>query len=197
MLIDHKVWFIKEKVDFLKLAGEYEIYMPETNQQIGVAKEEPGGMIKLLRLLINKILLPNKVNVYDTYDQKVLFTMQKPFSLFSSKVSVTSGSGENLGYFQSKVFTIGGGFRVFDPSDRQVAEIKGDWKGWNFKFLNESGAEIGTITKKWAGIGKELFTSADNYIIALNETQTFEPKQVILLLAAGLAVDIVFKENKK
>jgi len=197
LLIDHKVWFIKEKVDFLKLAGEYEIYMPETNQQIGVAKEEPGGMIKLLRLLINKILLPNKVNVYDTYDQKVLFTMQKPFSLFSSKVSVTSGSGENLGYFQSKVFTIGGGFRVFDPSDRQVAEIKGDWKGWNFKFLNESGAEIGTITKKWAGIGKELFTSADNYIIALNETQTFEPKQVILLLAAGLAVDIVFKENKK
>ena len=25
------------------------------------------------------------------------------------------------------------------------------------------------VTKKWAGLGKELFTSADNYIIALNE----------------------------
>ena len=196
MLIDHKVWFIKEKVDFLKLAGEYGIYVPETNQQIGVAKEEPGGLVKFLRLLINKLLLPNKINVYDTYDQSIAFTIQKPFSLFSSKVSVTTGSGKYLGYFQSKVFTIGGGFRVYDPAGRQVAEIKGDWKGWNFKFLNEAGQEMGTITKKWAGIGKELFTTADNYIIALNETQTFEPKQVILLLAAGLAVDIVYKENK-
>ena len=42
-------------------------------------------------------------------------------------------------------------------------------------------------------IGKELFTSADNYIISLNEEPT--PADAVLLLAAGLAVDTVYKER--
>lgn len=53
--------------------------------------------------------------------------------------------------------------------------------------------EIGTITKKWAGIGKELFTSADNYIISLS--QESDPVLAALLLAAGLAVDTIYKER--
>jgi hypothetical protein len=68
------------------------------------------------------------------------------------------------------------------------------WKGWNFRFLDKSENEIGAITKKWAGIGKELFTSADNYMIALNQEP--EPAKAILLLAAGLAVDVIYKETQ-
>jgi len=60
--------------------------------------------------------------------------------------------------------------------------------------IDKAENEIGTITKKWAGIGKELFTSADNYIIALNDEPA--PAKAMLLLAAGLAVDTVFKERK-
>ena len=52
---------------------------------------------------------------------------------------------------------------------------------------------VGTITKKWAGIGKELFTSADNYIISFSQP----PKggEALLMLAAGLAVDVIYNEN--
>ena len=71
--------------------------------------------------------------------------------------------------------------------------MKGDWKGWNFRFLVASEREIGTITKKWAGIGKELFTSADNYIVSFTEAP--DPGKAVLLLAAGLAVDTVYKEH--
>jgi hypothetical protein len=51
---------------------------------------------------------------------------------------------------------------VFDHANQQVVELKGDWKGWNFRALNKSGREPGTVTKEWAGLGRELFTSADN-----------------------------------
>jgi uncharacterized protein YxjI len=197
LLLEKKCFFIKEKVDFFKLAGEFAIFDPETNQQLGLAKEEPGALIKFLRLLIDKRLLPNKINVYENGVASPIFHIQKPFSFLRSKIAITGVAGEYLGYFQSKILTLGGGFRVFDPADRQVAEIKGDWKGWNFKFCDETGREFGAITKKWAGIGKELFTSADNYIIALDENRDLGPAQAILLLAAGLAVDIVFKENHK
>jgi uncharacterized protein YxjI len=90
---------------------------------------------------------------------------------------------------------LGGGFFVYDKLGQQVAQVKGDWKGWNFKFLDASGNELGTITKKWAGIGKELFTSADNYMISLNDQLQQNPSIVALLLAAGLAIDVVFKER--
>ncbi|HOJ79188.1 MAG TPA: phospholipid scramblase-related protein [Bacillota bacterium] len=195
MLLDRKLFFIKEQVDFMKLAGTYDIFDPDTNQQIGVAKEEPGQLIKLLRLLINKLLLPTTVNVYDLETNAVVFSIKKPFSFLRSRVEVRSRDGEFLGYFKSKLITLGGGFWVYDATDRQVAEIKGDWKGWNFKLLSETGLELGTITKKWAGIAKEFFTSADNYVIALNENENLSQKETILLLAAGLAIDIVFKEK--
>jgi hypothetical protein len=62
------------------------------------------------------------------------------------------------------------------------------------RFIDQGGREIGTVTKKWAGLGKELFTTADNYIISLNERTSANADAGALLLAAGLAIDMVLKE---
>ena len=101
-----------------------------------------------------------------------------------------------LGTFRSKLFSLGGGFFVLDALGNTFAEVKGDWKGWNFRFLDTSGRELGIVTKKWAGLGKELFTTADNYMIVLDEKTPRGGEQTALLLAAGLAIDVVFKERK-
>jgi len=194
MLLDKNIYLVKEQVQFMKLSGKYDIYDPISNLQIGFAKEEPGTLIHFLRFIISKAMLPNKVNIYDSETNLITFTIKKPFTFLRSKVSVYDENGAYKGYFKGKILTIGGGFWVFDSTENEVAEIKGDWKGWNFDFLQQ-GKSIGTVTKKWAGIGKELFTSADNYVISLNEEEHTKDK-MILLLAAGLAIDIVYKENK-
>ena len=170
--------------------------LSDLNVQVGIAKEEPGTMIKLLRLLVSKLMLPNRINVYDTENQSLEFYIQKPLSILRSKVFIYNSSGDNIGYFKGKILTIGGGFVVYDSDDREVAEITGDWKGWNFRFIDSHGKEIGTVTKKWAGIGKEFFTSADNYVISLNAIAELGLEQHKLLLAAGLAIDTVYKEHK-
>ena len=108
--------------------------------------------------------------------------------------ALEAAGGKPLGYFKSKLISIGGGFNVFDNQNQQVAEVKGNWKGWDFKFVSKQGREIGSVTKKWAGLGKELFTSADNYIISLKDLSGASPVASALLLAAGLAIDIVYKE---
>lgn len=196
-MLDRKTYFIREHVGFLKLSDVFDILDPETGEQIGVAKEKPGGIIHALSFFINKQALPTKVIVYECSDPEdesnVLFSIKRGFTLLRSKVNIYDGDGNLAGWFKSKVLSLGGAFRVFDASGNEVALVKGDWKGWNFKFTDMSGNEIGTITRKWAGIGKELFTSADNYIISLN--QESEPAKAILLLAAGLAVDIIYKEG--
>ena len=195
-MLNRNTYFVREHVGVMKLTDTYDILDPESQEQIGIAKEEPPAWAKYLRLLISKQLLPTIVNVYEYENQPPLFSIRKPASLFRAKVTVNDRSGALVGYFKSKVFAIGGGFFVFDNQDKQVAEIKGDWKGWNFEFLDSSGREIGTVTKKWAGMGKELFTSADNYMIAISEPGEYQEAVNVLLIAAGLSIDIVYKEKK-
>lgn len=193
MLLDRRTWFVKERVALMKLADTYDILDPETQQPIGIAMEEPGTFIKVLRLLVSKQLLPTRVNIYESEGAPPVVAIHKPMTLLRAKVTVTDRNGTSLGYFKSKLFSLGGGFWIHDMGDRQVAEVKGDWKGWNFKFLDTSGQELGSVTKKWAGIGKELFTSADNYMIALGPAS--QASAAPLLLAAGIAIDVVYKER--
>ena len=104
----------------------------------------------------------------------MILGMRRGVSLLDAHVTVTNGNaGWPIGLFKSKLFSLGGGFHVLDEAEQPVAEIKGDWKGWNFRFLTPDGTEIGKVTKKWAGIGKELFTSADNYMISKTRTVRF------------------------
>jgi uncharacterized protein YxjI len=196
-MLNRKMYFIRERVGFIKLADTYDILDPATQTQIGIAQERSGILVHILRLVVNKQMLPTKVFVYEGDNPednfRLLFSIQRGFTFFRSRVNIVDRNGNVVGWFQSKMFSLGGAFRVFDAAGNEVALVKGDWKGWNFRFLDKSEKEIGTITKKWAGIGKELFTSADSYIITLNQESA--PAKAILLLAAGLAVDTVYKES--
>jgi uncharacterized protein YxjI len=195
MLLHLQQFFIKERVAVLKLTDTYDIFDPATGEQVGTAKEEPGGLATVLRLLINKRMLPTKVNIYEGERFAPILTLRKKIGFIRTKVEVLDADGQKLGHFRSKLFSLGGGFQVFDAEGGRVGEVKGDWKGWNFRLLDATGEEIGVVTKKWAGLGRELFTSADNYIISLSPAGIEANVTPALVLAAGLAIDIVYKEG--
>jgi uncharacterized protein YxjI len=195
-MLDRKQYFIREHTGLLKLTDTFDILDPETKEKLGEAREEISGLIKLLRLLVNKSLLPTRIAVYAGRDEaarKLQFSVRRGAVFLRPKVEIVDAAGTSLGYLQSKMLSFGGAFRVFSPDGQEIALVKGDWKGWNFRFLAGE-TELGVVTKKWAGLGKELFTSADNYIISLHGEPS--PAISVLLLAAGLAIDTVFKENK-
>ncbi len=198
-MLDRTAYYIKEHVGFLKLSDTYDILDPDTREQLGIAKEKPGTLIQVMRLLVNKKLLPTKVFVYQGADfnneANLLFSIKRSGMLFNMKVSVLDENGQVVGWFKRKFlsFSLTIAFKVLDASGNEVAVVKGDWKGRNFRFLDTSEREIGKISQQWAGLAKEMFTSADQYVITLNEQPS--PGLAILLLAAGLAIDTVFKEH--
>ena len=192
-LLDRLTFLVKERVGFAKLTDTFDILDPSTQQAIGIAKEEPPGWAKWLRLLVNKRLLPTTVNVYEAEGRAPELSIQRSFTFLRARIEVRESGGKPMGYLKSKLFSLGGGFHIYDLQDQEVAELKGDWKGWDFKFIGKDGRERGRVTKKWAGIGKELFTSADTYVISLDGPTN--RTAATLLLAAGLAVDIVLKER--
>ena len=193
-MLDRKTFLVKERVGFLKLVDTYDILDPASGSTLGTASENVSGFLKALRLVVSKRLLPTAIEVRSGAAPTPVLTIKRS-GFFRPTVRVLDGQGELVGTFKSKLFTIGGGFFLLDAGGQQIGEVKGDWKGWNFRFLSAAGAELGTVTKKWAGIGKELFTSADNYVIALNESAKLAPGTSALLLAAGLAIDTIYKEK--
>jgi len=198
MLFDKNVFVVKERVAFLKLTDTYDILDAESGVVTGIAREIRPTWAKLLRLLVSKTLLPTVVEVREGEGEngQLVVVLRKGFGILTHKVSLEDNAGRVLNQLASKLFSLGGGFKVNSPDGQQVADMKGDWKGWNFTLTEYHGQEIGRVTKKWAGLGKELFTSADNYIVETSTGFTGNKEKKRLLLASSLALDIIFKERK-
>ncbi len=198
-MLDRSAYLIKEHVGLLKLSNTYDIFDANTQEQLGVAQEKPGLWIHLLRLVVNQGMLPTQVFVYkgsNTEDPSaLLFSLHKGAALFRPKVDIRNGAGESIGFLKrQKLISFTSFFDIFDPQEKQVASLKGDWAGWDFRILDQQGQEMGRITKKWGGLAKEFFTSADQYVVELPGSP--DAGSALLLLAAGIAVDTVYKEKK-
>ncbi len=196
-MLELQNYLIKEQVALLKTTDTYDIFDPETGTQVGQAKEVIGTFASLMRLIIGKKMMSTKVEVREHPEGSLVFVIKKPVAFFRSIVEVYDAQGEKLGYFKSKILSIGGGFWVYDKEDKQFAEVKGNWSGWEFRFLTPEGVELGQVSKKWAGILKELFTSADNYVVSVSPHLAEQPIAKMLLLAAALAIDIVYYEEDR
>jgi uncharacterized protein YxjI len=82
---------------------------------------------------------------------------------------------------------------VLDPRDQPLCTLQGNWTGWDFKFVS-NGTVLAQVNKKWAGLGKELFTSADNYMLTISDAVPPDDPRRLLVMAAVLCIDMVLKE---
>ena len=110
-----------------------------------------------------------------------------------SKVQVLDENDHVIGIFKQKFLTIGATFDILDVNENPLCQLKGSFVGWDFKFLVGE-KELANVTKKWMGIGKELFTTADNY--ALQIAEDVPQANVIrqLIIGAVMCIDMVLKE---
>ncbi len=183
-------YLIREHVGLLKVNDTYDILDPTTGQKIAVAQEVKPWWKQLLTMVLGNRIISSRIEITEVGQTKPSAILYRGFTIWRSKVLILNGDEQKVGHFMSKWFRIGGGFNVFDANENQIAEVKGNWIGWNFKFLDKEGRELGYVTKKWESTLKELFTSADSYMVNIHD-----PKNGLLLLMAGLAIDTAFKEN--
>ncbi|MCA8833380.1 phospholipid scramblase-related protein [Hymenobacter pini] len=195
-MLNRRTYFIREHAGVFKLKDTYDILDPETQEQIGYATEATPSWAIWLRLLVKKHMLPVTIAVREQPEAAPLIRIERGWTFWRSKVNIIDANDQRIGYFKSKLLSFNGGFYVFNTQDEQIAEVKGSWKSWDFKFVAASGQEIGMVTKKWAGLGRELFTNADNYLISINDMGEQQAASNALLLAAGLAIDTVFHEQQ-
>ena len=192
-ILNKNQFLIKEHVGMFKAANNFDVYDPETGQIILECREEGLGIFtKMLRFTKYKRNTPFDITVAPPGGEPVV-RVKRGISLFLSKVSVFDEHGVLIGGFKQKLFSIGGKFDVLDNQDQKLCSLKGKWTGWNFKFATEE-EEFAHVTKKWTGLGKELFTSADNYMLNIAEGVPADNPLRQLIMAAVLCIDMVLKE---
>src|SRR6185436_21064845 len=97
LMLDRKTYVVKERVGFMKLASTYDLLDPDSGQPIGIAKEEPPGIVKYLRLAVNNKWLPTVVNVYERETEPPVLSIHRGVALFRPRVHVES-QGRQIGY---------------------------------------------------------------------------------------------------
>ncbi len=192
-VINKNLFLVKEHTGLFKAANNYDIYDPETGEMIMECREDNLGLFtKIFRFSDYKRMTPFDIRIR-TDDGRPVLRVTRGITLFLSKVKVYDQNEEQIGGFRQKLWSIGGKFDVLDRTQQPVCSLKGKWTGWDFAFVRE-GLELARVTKKWAGLGKELFTTADNYMLSISPE--VPPHSTIrrLILAAVMCVDMVLKE---
>jgi len=192
-ILRQNLFFIKEHVGMFKAANNFDIFNPDTKELLMTCREEQLGFFtKLFRFTDYKRITPFHVEIKSAKGEPVL-EVKRGISLFLSTVEVFDENHHLVGRFKQKFFSIGGKFDVLDSQDNVVCTLKGKWTSWDFKFMQGT-TELAHVTKKWAGIGREMFTTADNYILSVGESVKKEDNVRILILAAVMCIDMVLKE---
>ena len=192
-VVNNNLFLVKEHVGLFKAANNFDIHDPSTGDIIMECREPSLGFFtKLLRFTDYKRMTPFDIQIITPDGQRIV-RIQRGISIFLSKVVVSDQDNNVIGGFKQKFFSIGGKLDVLDKNDQIVCRLEGKWAGWDFYFKNGE-QEYAHVSKKWAGLGKEMFTSADNYVLEISNDIPENDDIRKLILASVMCIDMVLKE---
>ncbi len=187
------LFFFEEQAGLLKAGNRYDVYNPRTQEKVMVCREENLSLgAKLTRLNFLKSSTSFKLIVRDQADVKLLVvTRPKGAKSQHDPIEVLDENDQLVGKIQPKV-NLKGDFDVFDPQGAlQYTILKNEEKDFNFV---KEGQNLAKISKKWAGAGKEFFTTADNYLLQIMVTVPENDPLRLVILASVLVIDMVLYE---
>ena len=189
---ENNVFVIDEKVRAFRMSNAYRVYN-EGGIEIGGIQEVLPWYRALLRVFVSKSMLPFSLEILAD-DGAKLASIHRGFTFAFSKVTIKDGTGTELAKINQKFSMLKPKFHLLDPAGNQIGTIQGDWKAWNFQITDKDEQVIGTINKKWNGALKEVFTTADKYIVSINP-EVAEDTQKVAIVAAAITIDMILKEG--
>ncbi|SFH86948.1 phospholipid scramblase-related protein [Planctomicrobium piriforme] len=188
------LFLVKEHVGFFKASNNFDVFDPATGDLLLHCREPNLGFFtKLLRFTDYKTMTPFDVEV-TTPDGEPVVRVTRGVNLFLSKVKVLDEDNVCVGGFKQKMFSIGGAFQVLGVNDEPLCLLQGKWTGFQYKFVHGDQV-LAEVNKKWNGLGKEMFTTADNYMLQISDVVPPDNPIRMLIIGAVFCIDMVLKER--
>jgi len=193
-LLSHDVLVISQKAKIIEMMDEYRVF-DDAGNEIGTIREVEQSTTKKAVRLFSGVdqFLTHKLGVFDGDGQQVLM-IERPAKLMKSKIRVTDAEGTVRGEILQDNVVGTKHFALVDGGGDLIGSIDGEnWLSWDFAIRDSTGAEVGRITKEWAGILKEGYTTADTYVLQIEAEVSSDLRLLMFASAAGL--DVALKQD--
>jgi uncharacterized protein YxjI len=185
---------VSQKTKLIELTNEYAVFDGQ-GQQIGAVVQVGQSTLKKAVRFVSNLdqFLTHRLEVRDASGPVLVLT--RPAKLVKSRLLVERTDGVPIGEIvQANVF----GRIRFDlvANGRLVGAIRAEnWRAWDFAITDAAGTEVARITKKWEGLARTLFTTADRYVVLVHYRLP-EPL-ASMVIASALTVDTALKQDDR
>jgi uncharacterized protein YxjI len=195
-LLEHDVVVVRQKAKIIEVTNQYFLEDADGNEIGWIVEEGQSWLRKLLRLVSRfDSFLPHRLGVADVDGHRVL-GIYKPMSFLRSRVEVSDANDAPVGVIRQQNVLGKIRFSLEGAGGEPLGELRAEnWRAWDFHVTDANGAEVARVTKKWAGILREGFTTADNYIFTVEPT--VQGPLRLLCFACAAAIDSALKQNDK
>ena len=195
-LLERDLVVVHQKAKLVELTNQYELQDADGN---GIGFVEEVGQSKGRKVLraLTKFdqYLTHRLEIRDG-DGSVALSLVRPAKFMKSRVDVTDAAGTAIGSIVQQNVMGKKRFTFEAPDGSVVGELLGEnWRSWDFQIVDPNGVEVARVTKKWSGLLREGFTTADRYVFEAKPglTGTLRP----LAFAAALAIDTALKQDDR
>jgi uncharacterized protein YxjI len=176
-----------------EMRNAYDVF-DETQRPVLHVREEGAGFLSFLKRVFLGPFRPFTASVTDPSRSEVWMQLRRPFRFIFHRLEVHGADGALVGAIQKKWSWVRRIYDVEDGMGQVVAELFGPiLKPWTFE-IRLRGQARGAIRKRWSGLGKELFTDADNFGV---ELANLDRDLKVLAFAATVLIDVVHFERSK
>jgi uncharacterized protein YxjI len=194
-LFTERVLVVNQKVKLIELTNEYKVF-DQNGAQIGSVAQVGQSTLKKAARLVSSLdqFMTHTYEIRDVSEQPVL-VLTRPRKFMKSKFQIAKPDGTVVGDVAQKNML--GKIRFsLNAGGREVGTLNAEnWRAWNFNIQDANGTEVARVTKKWEGLAKNVFTTADNYVVEFL-TPIEEPLRS-LVVAAALCIDTALKQDSR
>lgn len=193
-LLSRNVFVIEQKPKFVELTNEYRV-LDEAGNEIGVIRQEGQSTARKLLRLVSSIdqFLTHRLSMYDAAGAKVL-DIVRPAKVLKSRLQVLDGAAHERGWIVQENVMGKKRFGLHGSEGENLGSINAEnWRSWDFAIHDVHGTEVGRITKRWAGILREGFTTADRYLLHVAADVSADLR--FLMVASAVGIDTALKQD--
>lgn len=195
-LFTEPVLIVNQKAKIFEQTSNFAVYRADGTQVGAVRQVGQSWIAKLLKAFSNfAIFMSARYEIVDTMDA-VQLVVYKPRTFIKPRVMVQRPDGTEIGQIKQKIRFGKAKFMLTAPGgEQELATLNAEnFRAWNFSITDPNDVEIARLSKTWAGLGKEMFTKADNYVVEM-KTQLADPV-LSLVVASALTIDQLMKQVK-
>lgn len=187
------VLVVQQKAKLVELSNEYGVFDEEGNRLATVRQTGQSPLRTLVRLVSSlDQFLTHRLEVVDGAGRAQM-QLTRPGKFLKSKILVADAEGREVGRIVQENL-IGKKRLALEADGAQHGRIRAEnLRSWDFAIEDQAGREVARIQKRWEGLVKAAFTTADNYVVRMHEPLR-DPLRT-LVVASALAVDTALKQD--